>query len=90
VLKKNPSSSDSAPRNLGLAIKQRRNEIGITQGDLAVGVGFSAPQTVSDIDAGAVFAALRSLQGHLLITKIDIGRARLYRWTDGPVTEGCQ
>jgi Zn-dependent peptidase ImmA (M78 family)/transcriptional regulator with XRE-family HTH domain len=52
MLKKSPSSSGSATRNLGLAIKQRRNEIGITQGDLAVGVGFSAPQTVSDIERG--------------------------------------
>lgn len=54
MLKKIRKSSDSeAPHNLGRAIKQRRNEIGITQGDLAVAVGFSAPQTVSDIERGA-------------------------------------
>ena len=50
--KKIRSSSESAALRLGRAIKHRRNEIGITQGDLAVAVGFSAPQTVSDIERG--------------------------------------
>ncbi|MCA1790275.1 MAG: XRE family transcriptional regulator [Thioalkalivibrio sp.] len=50
--KKNRTSSESAALRLGRAIKQRRSEIGITQGDLAVAVGFSAPQTVSDIERG--------------------------------------
>lgn len=52
MLKKNRASSESEAPHLGRAIKQRRKEIGLTQGDLAVAVGFSAPQTVSDIERG--------------------------------------
>lgn len=39
-------------RGLGAAIRDRRRELGLTQGDIAVAVGFPAPQTVSDIERG--------------------------------------
>lgn len=52
MLKKKPSSAETEASRLGGAIKQRRTEVGLTQGDLAVAVGFSAPQTVSDIERG--------------------------------------
>lgn len=37
---------------LGRTIRSRRKELGFTQGDLAAAVGFSVPQTVSDIERG--------------------------------------
>lgn len=52
MLTKKRSSAAAGIPPLGEAIQARRKVIGLTQGDLAVAVGFSVPQTVSDIERG--------------------------------------
>ena len=67
----NPKIADIARKKIGEFVKQRRNELGITQPELAEAVGVRIA-TISDFEKGKSNIGINTLIGILGVLRIEI------------------
>lgn len=62
VLMDNSNDSSHIPKSLGLYLKRKRIEKGLTQSDVAGKLGYGSPQFISNIERGISSVPLKSLR----------------------------